>query len=99
MGCDYFWDAREPDVVKQRRAAMFIQSWAERKGLKYVTYNGEVKGYFLDEGRGLVGLKNIQTVTRKTSLELVGIAVDGLHEFSFVFNNSEASADNPYENS
>ncbi|MDQ3816414.1 MAG: hypothetical protein M3362_01835 [Acidobacteriota bacterium] len=67
---------------------MFIQSWAERKGLKYVTYNGEIEGYFPDEGRGLVDLKNIRTVTRKTALELVGVAVGGLHEFSFVFNNS-----------
>lgn len=81
MGCDIWWDAREPDVVKQRRAAMFIQSWAERRELRYVTYNGESEGYFLD-------LKNMQTVSRKTTLDLVGVSVEGLHEFSFVFNNS-----------
>lgn len=88
MGCDFYWDAREPDVVRQRGASMFIQSWALRRGLRCVAYNGAVEGYFLDRGKDWMDLKNFQTVTRKTQLELIGVEIEGLHEFSFVFNNS-----------
>jgi hypothetical protein len=69
---------------------MFIQSWVERRRLKHVTYNGEVKGYFLDECRGRIAdLNNAETVRRKTTFDLLGLAVEGMHEFSFIFNNSD----------
>jgi hypothetical protein len=69
---------------------MFIQSWAERRRLKYAIYNGEVTGYFLDEGMGIItDLNSPETVRRKTTLDLIGVAVGGMHELSFVFNNSD----------
>jgi hypothetical protein len=95
MGCDIFWDAREPDLYNQRKAAMWVEAFALHQGLTCRTYDKEVEGYFLD-------LNNLQPVEHPTKLGLFGATIPmaeekkirissnllGGYDVSFVFDNT-----------
>jgi len=95
MGCDIFWDAREADLYNQRKAAMWVETFALHQELICRTYDNEVKGYFLY-------LNNPKPVEHPTKLNLFGATIPmgeekktrissnllGGYDVSFVFDNT-----------
>jgi hypothetical protein len=100
MGCDFFWNAVEPDIINQRKAGWFLESKVcllnkEGISLEYERYNHTIDGYFLDAD-------DPKLITDPTSLHLIGVtfyhkgslnffdqSLDvAQRQFSFIFNNT-----------
>ena len=47
MGCDIFWNAKEPDIQKQRQCSLFLHAFFETQKWDYDIYNNKTKGLFL----------------------------------------------------
>ena len=47
MGCEFHWNAIEPDLTRQRQAGWLLQSIAQRNGWDYRVFNGPVEACFL----------------------------------------------------
>jgi hypothetical protein len=104
MGCDFYWNATEEDIFRQRKVGWFLESLfdADDKGISSYfntpwncrTFNGYYTGYFLD-------LYNLNKVTELTTLQLIGTTIycgdlsdmdgwngDAGQPYSFVFDNT-----------
>ncbi len=79
MGCDFFWEAEEEDIFRQRRCGWFLESLfdADERGVSSFfpserwhceTFNGYYSGYFLD-------LDKKDRQVELTSLHLIGTTI------------------------
>lgn len=46
MGCDFHWNAVEPDLARQRQAGWLLQSIAKKNDWLHSVFNGPVEGCF-----------------------------------------------------
>lgn len=47
MGCDFHWNAIEPDLTRQRQAGWLLQSIAKKNNWQHRVLNGQIEGCFL----------------------------------------------------
>lgn len=105
MGILWGWNAAEPDLRVQKRAAWFLESWANANDCGYLYFNGPVSGYFLD--RDIADYRHDWQVVKKTTRHLLGVSLMGDAEslsayesltdvarsgqVSFIFDNTEGA--------
>lgn len=99
MGCDIFWDAKTPDLTRQRVLTSFLISIWEELGWEYDVYDGRPVNGWLNN----VGWRGGGTITRPRLLGVSGYIMEKYFlqrlikddvmeptrgQISFVFNNS-----------
>ncbi|MHB8336983.1 MAG: hypothetical protein ACYDEE_06180 [Ignavibacteriaceae bacterium] len=91
MGCDIFWNAKEPDIQKQRQCSLFLHAFYEVQKWDCEVYSGEIIGAFYDyRNRKVFNSLNLIGVTTYFNMkDMRGTVFDfAERQFSFVFNNT-----------